>query len=89
MSVTGLHALIYTPAVEDLNAVGLPDSDIVGSSMGSPRDFEAMLDHVTHHGWAPVVDSEFALDDIAAAYARLDDPARVGKVVIVTEGGSR
>jgi len=63
--------------------------DIVGSSMGSLRDFEALLDHVTHHGWAPVVDSEFELDDIAAAYARLDDPARVGKVVLVTEGGTR
>ena len=63
--------------------------DIVGSSMGSLRDFEAMLEHVTARGWAPVVDSEFALDDIASAYARLDDPARVGKVVIVTEGGSR
>jgi NADPH:quinone reductase-like Zn-dependent oxidoreductase len=63
--------------------------DIVGSSMGSLRDFEAMLEHVTLRGWAPVVDSEFALDDIAAAYARLDDPARVGKVVIVTEGRSR
>jgi D-arabinose 1-dehydrogenase-like Zn-dependent alcohol dehydrogenase len=50
--------------------------------MGSPTDFAAFLDHVTLTGWAPVVDSAFELEDIDAAYARLDHPDRVGKVVL-------
>ena len=56
--------------------------DVLGSSMGSPRDFTDLLDQVTSTGWAPRVDSVFPLSDIVAAYERLDDPARVGKVVL-------
>jgi zinc-binding alcohol dehydrogenase/oxidoreductase len=56
--------------------------DVLGSSMGSPRDFDALLAHVAEQRWAPVVDSVFALSDIAGAYARLDAPDRVGKVVV-------
>lgn len=56
--------------------------DLLGSSMGSPRDFEALLLHVAAHHWTPWVDSVFGLDDINHAYARLDDPRRTGKVVL-------
>ena len=56
--------------------------DILGSSMGSNADFTALLEHVNAHGWSPVVDSVFPLAQITDAYARLDAPDRVGKVVI-------
>ena len=56
--------------------------DILGTSMGSPRDFAALLDHVRRQRWAPLVDSTFPLGDIHAAYDRLDAPDRVGKVVL-------
>ena len=56
--------------------------DLLGSSMGSPRDFEALLEHVTRHGWAPWIDSVHSLDDVASAYERLDDTRRIGKVVL-------
>jgi NADPH:quinone reductase-like Zn-dependent oxidoreductase len=56
--------------------------DVRGSSMGSPRDFAGLLDHVARGRWAPLIDSEFPLDDIASAYARLDEQDRVGKVVL-------
>ncbi len=59
--------------------------DVVGSSMGSPRDFAGLVDHIGRHRWAPTVDSEFALSDIGAAFERLDAPERIGKVVIDTE----
>ena len=59
---------------------------VLGSSMGSPRDFAALLDHLDGATWAPVVDSVFDLDDIAAAYTRLGDPARYGKVVLSISG---
>ena len=58
--------------------------DVLGSSMGSPRDFAALLQHVGTHAWAPLIDSEFPLERIADAYERLDSPARAGKVVLST-----
>lgn len=60
--------------------------DVLGSSMGSPDDFTELVDHVRRHLWAPVVDSVFPLEDIAAAYEQLDSPDRVGKVVLTMPG---
>ncbi|MGP0035426.1 MAG: zinc-binding dehydrogenase [Solirubrobacteraceae bacterium] len=54
---------------------------IVGTSMGSPREYRAMVQHVSEARWDPVIDSVFRLEDYAAAIARLLDPARFGKVV--------
>ncbi len=59
--------------------------DILGSSMGSPLDFSALLDHVEKSSWTPVIDSVLPLESIHAAYERLDAPDRVGKVVIDTD----
>ncbi|MGZ4169263.1 MAG: zinc-binding dehydrogenase [Solirubrobacteraceae bacterium] len=53
-----------------------------GTSMGSPREYRAMLDHVASTSWRPAIDSVFGLDEIAAAVRRLDAPARFGKVVL-------
>jgi NADPH:quinone reductase-like Zn-dependent oxidoreductase len=57
---------------------------IVGTSMGSPEEYRALLDHVETAAWRPVIDSVFELDRIAGAARRLDgDPDRFGKVVLV------
>jgi NADPH:quinone reductase-like Zn-dependent oxidoreductase len=53
-----------------------------GTSMGSPREYRAMLDHVAAAAWRPAIDSVFGLDEIDAAVRRLDAPARFGKVVL-------
>jgi NADPH:quinone reductase-like Zn-dependent oxidoreductase len=69
-------------ATLDVQSVYWKQVDVLGSSMGSPRDFDALLSQVTAHRWAPRVDSVFPLNEIAAAYARLDAADRVGKVVL-------
>jgi zinc-binding alcohol dehydrogenase/oxidoreductase len=56
--------------------------NVLGTTMGSPREFDAMLAHVQAATWRPVVDSVFALDDAAAAHERLEQPDRFGKVVL-------
>jgi zinc-binding alcohol dehydrogenase/oxidoreductase len=57
---------------------------IVGTSMGSPEEYRAMLAHVETATWRPVIDCVFALDEIAAAAHRLDhEPDRFGKIVLV------
>src|SRR5262249_23039187 len=68
-------------------ALGLPrlfygQWNLLGTTMGSPREFDAMLAHVGSATWRPVVDSVFPLDDAAAAHERLEQPGRFGKVVL-------
>ena len=55
---------------------------VLGTSMGSPREFRAMLDHVRTAAWRPVVDRVYPLGDIALAARRLGEPDRFGKVVL-------
>ncbi len=55
---------------------------IVGTTMGSPREFRALCEHVAGSSWRPVIDSVHALGDIAAAAQRLTAPGRFGKVVL-------
>jgi zinc-binding alcohol dehydrogenase/oxidoreductase len=60
--------------------------NLLGTTMGSPREFAAMLEHVERAGWRPVVDSAFGLQDAAGAHRRLDHPDRFGKVVLEVSG---
>jgi zinc-binding alcohol dehydrogenase/oxidoreductase len=55
---------------------------IQGTTMGSPREFDALLGHVARASWRPVIDSVFSLEDVAAAHERLDAPDRFGKIVL-------
>lgn len=55
---------------------------IVGTTMGSPREFRALLAHVAAADWRPVIDSVFPLQRVADAAARLDDRDRFGKVAL-------
>ena len=55
---------------------------IVGTSMGSPAEFRALLAHTESASWRPIVDSVFALDELAGAAERLSSTARFGKVVL-------
>lgn len=54
---------------------------ILGTSMGSPGDFAAML-NLFEDGLTPVVDRVFAMDDGIAAFERLASARQFGKVLI-------
>jgi NADPH:quinone reductase-like Zn-dependent oxidoreductase len=56
--------------------------NIHGTTMGSPREFAALLEHLAGDPWRPVIDSTFPLAETAQAFRRLDDPARFGKIVL-------
>jgi zinc-binding alcohol dehydrogenase/oxidoreductase len=58
---------------------------IQGTTMGSPREFDALLAHVEQAQWRPIIDSVFPLEQAAAAHARLEDPNRFGKIVLVID----
>jgi NADPH:quinone reductase-like Zn-dependent oxidoreductase len=55
--------------------------DVLGTSMGSPEDFAAML-ALFESGLRPVVDETFAMDDVVAAAARVLAGDQFGKVVL-------
>lgn len=62
---------------------------IQGTTMGSPREFDALLAHVAEADWRPVIDGVFPLAEAAKAHERLDAPDRFGKVVLDIGGGAR
>jgi len=55
---------------------------IIGSSMGSPREFAAFLEHVDDAQWKPALASIIEMSQPAAAFTRLDESDCNGKVVL-------
>ena len=55
---------------------------ILGSTMGSPSEFEAMLNFVQKHRIIPVVDSVFPLKEGANAFEKLKSGTQFGKIVL-------
>ncbi len=58
---------------------------IQGTTLGSPREFDALLKHCSEAAWRPVVDSVFALAEATEAHRRLDAPDRFGKIVLAID----
>ncbi|MDQ2991659.1 MAG: NAD(P)-dependent alcohol dehydrogenase [Candidatus Eremiobacteraeota bacterium] len=59
--------------------------DVLGTSMGSPRDFAAMLAFVERERIRPAIDRVYRLDEIVAAATRLDGARQFGKIVLSIE----
>jgi zinc-binding alcohol dehydrogenase/oxidoreductase len=55
---------------------------LLGSTMGTPREFAAMLDLYSSSSIRPVVDRAFALADAPAAHARMEEAGQFGKIVL-------
>ena len=55
---------------------------MIGTTMGSPREFRALCEHMATGAWRPAIDSVHALERHRRAARRLTDPERFGKVVL-------
>ena len=55
---------------------------ILGTTMGSPRDFASLLRTIDVPGWRPVIDSVRPLAEAAAAHERMEAGAHFGKLVL-------
>jgi NADPH:quinone reductase-like Zn-dependent oxidoreductase len=62
--------------------VTLGQISLLGTTMGSPRDFAGLLAIVGHASWAPVIDSVRPLAEAAAAHAREEAGDHFGKLVL-------
>ncbi len=70
------------PGTVDIGTLFWHELTILGSMMGSPRDFAAMLALVEEARLAPVIDSVYPLEDVRGAFARLKDQTQFGKIVL-------
>ena len=73
-STTGPHATITMPALF------LRQCELIGSAMGSPRDFAAMLALITEKNIVPLVDSVYPLEKFPEALDRMRRGQQMGKI---------
>jgi NADPH:quinone reductase-like Zn-dependent oxidoreductase len=57
---------------------------ILGTTMGSPDDFLAMVDFVNKHQIVPVLDEVFSLADADKAVNKMENSTQFGKIVLKT-----
>lgn len=55
---------------------------VLGTTMGAPREFAAMLQLYDDGGLRPVVDRVFPLDEAADAHRRMEEAEQFGKIVL-------
>lgn len=65
-----------------VRAVTMGQVSLLGTTMGSGRDFAGLLAAVSHQGWAPVIDSVRPLAEAADAHAREEAGEHFGKLVL-------
>jgi NADPH:quinone reductase-like Zn-dependent oxidoreductase len=76
------------PARLDLFKLFWKQLKLIGSTMGSPADFAAMLQFVNRHRLTPVVDRVFPLEEGVAALERMKQGEQFGKLVLDTTCGA-
>ena len=59
---------------------------IMGTTMGSDRDFKNMLDFVNCHKITPVIDSVFSIKEFDKAIKRMESGQQFGKIVLDNKG---
>jgi zinc-binding alcohol dehydrogenase/oxidoreductase len=70
------------PSKLELRKVFWKQLHLVGSTMGSPDDFAAMLDMVNKHKIEPVIDEVFDLSGGNKAFEKMDVSSQLGKLVL-------
>ncbi|KAB7709185.1 zinc-binding dehydrogenase [Bacillus aerolatus] len=61
--------------------------DVKGTTMGSPRDFEQMLQFFTEHQIRPVIDRTFSLEEAAEAQLYMEKGQQFGKITLKIPDG--
>jgi NADPH:quinone reductase-like Zn-dependent oxidoreductase len=67
---------------EEIRIIFWKQLSILGSTMGTHAEFGALLRAIERKTIVPVVDETHVLDDVRAAYERLESGAGFGKVVV-------
>jgi zinc-binding alcohol dehydrogenase/oxidoreductase len=81
-TIVNYGATAGVPSKLELRKVFWKQLHLVGSTMGSPDDFAAMLDMVNKHKIEPVVDEVFALSEGNKAFEKMNVSSQFGKLVL-------
>jgi zinc-binding alcohol dehydrogenase/oxidoreductase len=76
-------ATLGNPPEIDLRRVFWKQLSLLGTTMGSPTEFSAMVAFVEQHQIVPITDRIFPLADGNAALAAMDRAEQFGKIVLV------
>jgi len=69
----------------DIQRLFVRQLSIHGSTMGSIEEFRKLVQSWLAGGFSPLIESRFSLPEVPAAFARLEDPARIGKILITID----
>lgn len=72
----------------DIRRIFIRQLQVLGSTMGDLGEFRDLLSLVQRSGLKPVIDSEFALDNVHGALDRLESGKQFGKVIIHIGSGA-
>ena len=73
---------LSTEAQIDVGTLFWNQLTLLGTTMGSPADFEGMLAFVAQHQIKPVIDSVRPVEEVGAAFRHLAAARQIGKVVL-------
>ena len=80
--VVNYGATAGPPEKVDLFKLFWKQLKLIGSTMGTPQDFEQMLELVSRHHVEPVVDSSYPLEEVNQALRKMADSSQFGKLVL-------
>jgi zinc-binding alcohol dehydrogenase/oxidoreductase len=66
----------------DVRPFYLRHLSLLGTTLGSPRDFERFLEAISKATWRPIIDSVRPLAEAAAAHERMEAGEHFGKLVL-------
>ncbi|KAB2698779.1 zinc-binding dehydrogenase [Ochrobactrum sp. Kaboul] len=66
----------------DIQRLFVRQISIHGSTMGSMEEFVRLIRAWEAGGFAPLIHSAFKLENVPAAFAQIEDPARMGKILV-------
>jgi zinc-binding alcohol dehydrogenase/oxidoreductase len=66
----------------DVRPFYLRHLSLLGTTLGSPRDFQRFLEIVAEASWRPIIDSVLPLAEAAAAHERIEAGEHFGKLVL-------
>jgi NADPH2:quinone reductase len=69
----------------DIPDLFLGHKRVEGSTMGTQRDLERLVDLVADGDFSPEVDATYPLDETGAAFAAMQERAGVGKLVVTAD----
>lgn len=72
--------------VEEIRLIFWNQLSIIGSTMGSRRDWRQLIAAVEMHRLKPVIDTVFPLAEGRTAYERMEEAGQFAKIVLSIDG---